>query len=868
MNWLRKLKFQIRRLRNSNKYLSPLQKAQRNKKLATYGLIGVLAFGVVLAVLFAWYSRDLPQPDKIVRREGFSTKILDRNGQLLYDVFADQQRTPVELDQIPQDLRNATVAVEDKDFYKHGGFDIFGMVRGFSRLFTRGRAQGGSTLTQQLVKNVLLTSERTLPRKIKEFVLSVQIERKFNKDEILQMYLNEAPYGGTAWGVGTAAETYFNKPVGELTLIESAILAGMPQSPSIYSPYGAYPDAYVGRATAVLRRMREDGYITKQQEEETAALLPDVEFSPPSLGIKAPHFAFYVKQQLEEIYGERLVEQGGLVVTTTLDIDLQDEAQTIVSEEIADVEDLNIGNGAAVVMDPNTGEILSMVGSKDFFAKDYDGQVNVTLSLRQPGSSIKPVTYVTAFKEGYTPAFVIVDALTDFPGGAGNQAYRPVNYDGEYNGPVQLRFALGNSLNVPAVKLLALVGVENTLKTAYDMGFSSLEPTKENLSRLGLSLTLGGGEVRLLDMVSAYSAFANTGLRTDPVSILKVEDKDGKTLFEHKPVKGKRVLDEGEAFLINHILSDNNARLLTFSANSYLNMGGRPVAVKTGTTNDKRDNWTVGWSQSAVVGVWVGNNDNSPMTNVASGVTGASPIWRRIMLEVLNDRPAEAWPIPNNVEAVLVDTISGYPEHHGFPSRSEYVIKGTLPPPPDPIHSMVKLCNGSEKLATEVDIAKSNYFEKEFIVLTESDPFSSSDNRWQRGIDEWLTGQGDPKYHPPREYCDSASDVVIKVHNPKDKQNFAGNDVQIEIEVVTDGDLESVTVLVDGSNHTSFTGKRINETISLSDGKHTIKIRVKRKDGKTGESGDIKIGVGGVEWDYEAEPEPTPTPSPSPTPDP
>lgn len=864
----RKWRKQLNRLRGrrGRKYSDPVSRVQLYRRLALMSLLAMLVGTVLIAGMFVWYARDLPNPDTIVRREGFSTKILDRNGELLYDVFADQQRTPVQFDDLPDHLRQATIAIEDKHFYSHGGYDPKGWLRALFSIAFRGRLAGGSTLTQQLVKNVLLTSERTLPRKIKEFVLAVQIERLYNKDEILQMYLNEAPYGGTAWGVGTAADTYFGKKVNELTLVESAVLAAMPQRPSYFSPYGSNPDAYVGRATDVLRRMREDEYITREQEEAAVAALPNVEFQPQSLGIKAPHFALYVKEQLEEMYGERLVEQGGLTVTTSLDLELQDAAQEIVSEEIAEVEDLAIGNGAALVMDPNTGEILAMVGSKDFFAEDYDGQVNVTLALRQPGSSIKPVTYVTAFKQGYTPAHMLVDALTEFPGGDGKD-YVPGNYDGKYRGPVQLRYALGSSLNVPAVKLLALVGVREVLSTAYDMGFESLEPTSENMSRLGLSLTLGGGEVRLLDTVRAYSAFANGGLRVEPVSILEVKDLDGKTLFEHKPVEGKRVLEEEEAFLINHILSDNNARLLTFGSNSFLNLS-QAVAVKTGTTNDKRDNWTVGWSQDAVVGVWVGNNDNSPMTQVASGVTGASPIWRRIMVEMLNKQPAKAWEVPDGVEAVLVDSISGYPEHHGFANRSEYVIKGTLPPLPDPIHAMLKLCKSSGKLATDVDVARGEYDEKEYIVLAEDDPLNSGVNTWQEAIDAWLETQGDEKYHPPREYCDSANDVVVRVQKPSDKQNFSGNDVQVEIEVITDGDLDRVDLLVDGSVHTSFTGARVNETVNISTGKHTLRVRARRKDGKEGESGEIRIGVGGVAWDNEPPaPTPEPTPSPSPTPD-
>ncbi|KKR76024.1 MAG: hypothetical protein UU21_C0020G0001, partial [Candidatus Levybacteria bacterium GW2011_GWA2_40_8] len=433
------------------------------------------------------------------------------------------------------------------------------------------------------MKNTLLSQQRAVSRKIKEFVLSVQIEKKYTKDEILQMYLNESPYGGTAWGVEAAAETYFGKKVSELNLVESAILAGLPQAPSTYSPFGVNTEAYKDRTKAVLRRMREDNYITKDQEKQALADLETVKFAAEGSDFKAPHFVMYVKQKLIDRYGERLVEQGGLKVTTTLDWQLQEKAQAIVTEEIAKVEDIHITNGATLVIDPQTGEILAMVGSKNYAAEDYDGKVNVTLSLRQPGSAIKPVTYVTAFRKGYSPATMIADVLTEFPGGANLPEYKPKNYDGKVHGPVQLRYALGSSLNIPAVKLLQLVGVKDMLTTAYQMGFTTLEPTTANVNRFGLSVTLGGGEIRLIDMVAAYSAFANLGFKVEPVSILKVEDAQGKILEENKPVAKQRVLSEEEAFLINDILADNKARLITFGANSLLNIVNRTVAVKTGT---------------------------------------------------------------------------------------------------------------------------------------------------------------------------------------------------------------------------------------------------------------------------------------------
>lgn len=858
--WKRRLAF-LKQHRRSRVFLAGQFTRAKLLRNVTLGLLLCLVAGILgTSFLFAWYAKDLPQPDKVVRREGFSTKILDRNNELLYEVFSDQQRTPITIDQVSKTMREATIAIEDKEFYKHQGFDPFSILRIAKNIITKRRLIGGSTLTQQLVKNVLLTNERTLPRKIKEFILAVQIENKYSKDEILQMYLNEVPYGGPVWGVSTAARVIFDKQANDLNLVESAILAGIPQRPSLYSPIVGEPGAYVARTMGVLRRMREDGYITQAEESSAAAQIADYPIASSSAKFKAPHFVMYVKQQLIDMYGENLVELGGLKVTTTLNYPLQEAAQKIVSDEIAKVKDAGIGNGAAMVVDPKTGEIWSMVGSKDYFAKDYDGQVNVTLRPRQPGSAIKPVTYVTAFQKGYTPATVLMDVPTEFPGGNG-KTYEPVNYDGKFRGPVQLRFALGSSLNIPAVKLLAMVGVQDMLQNAYAMGISTLEPTAENMQKFGLAVTLGGGDVRMIDLVSAYSAFANGGLKVEPVSILKVEDRNGKVLYEHKAVSGKRVLAEDDTFLINHILTDNNARLLTFGANSYLNFGNKAIAVKTGTTNDKKDNWTIGWSRGAMVGVWVGNNDNSSMKNVASGVTGASPIWRKIMLEVLKTVPDEPWPIPSSIEAVKVDLISGYPEHDGFPSRTEYVKKATLPSIADPIHTKLKLCRGQNKLASAVDVMRNEYEEKEFYVFKE-DFVQIGVKSWQDKINEWTQTQPDEKYHPPTEYCDANTQIAVNLDAPSDRQNFSNNEVPVRIKVVAQQDINKVEIYVDGGLKDTLTERPYEITLVLESGKHTIKAKAYQNDGKTSESGEAHIGVGGVAWDYQ---EPSPTPLPTPT---
>lgn len=733
-------------------------------KLAFFALIGLI---VLTLFLFIWYSRDLPTPGKLSENNlSQSTKILDRNGIVLYDIYADQNRTYVELNEVPKTVQQATIAIEDKNFYQNQGFSIIGYFRAVRDFLLFRRVSGGSTLTQQLVKNTLLTSERSLPRKIKELILSIQVDRKYNKNQILELYLNIAPYGGTSVGIEAASEGYFGKKAKDLNLVESAILAGLPQRPSYYSPYGQNPKAYVERSTEVLRRMREDGYITKKQEQDAVKQLPKVTFLSTKQAIKAPHFAFYVKDLLVKQFGENMVEQGGLQVTTTLDYKLQEKAEEIVNDEVLSARSLKVGNGAGIVLNPKNGEILAMVGSRDFFATEsatsakqkvsFEGQFNVvTQGLRQPGSSIKPVTYATALEKGYTAASLIMDTKTVFANPGGEKDYAPENYDKKFHGPLQLRFALGSSINIPAVKLLALVGVKNVLTTAYNMGLTTLAPTAENINRFGLSITLGGGEVKLIDLASAYCAFANSGYKVEPVAILKVTDRKGKVLYENKETSKNRVLSPEVAFIISHMLLDNNARLITFGENSYLNVKGRTIAVKTGTTDDKKDNWTIGWTPSILVATWVGNNDNTPMGNVASGVTGAAPIWRRIILEALKGKPSEDFPKPDNVTAVTIDAFGGGLPVDGQPTRSEYFIKGTEPQGPAVIYKELKVSKDDKnKLASKSEIDKGEYELRKFIVLHEEDPVSSDGkNRWQEGIDAWINDnhKDDPLYHPPTE---------------------------------------------------------------------------------------------------------------------
>ncbi|KKQ31872.1 MAG: Penicillin-binding protein, 1A family [Candidatus Shapirobacteria bacterium GW2011_GWF2_37_20] len=826
----------------------------------------LIVFGVglvLMIILFAWYSKDLPSPTKVVRREGFASRIYDRNGELLYDLYHDQKRQPVTDDLIPDYLKKATVAVEDKDFYNHSGFDPMAPFRIIKNLFYFKKLTGGSTLTQQLVKNVLLTSEVSVTRKIKEFILAVQIESKYKKNDILLMYLNEAPYGGTAWGVGTAAEQYFGKAVKDLGLAESAILAGLPQRPNVYSPFSSNPTAYVARTEHVLNRMVEDGYIDAETKNMTMEEVKNYKFYENTSKLSAPHFVFWIKELLSERYGEDVAEGGGLKVSTTLDIKLQNQVQQIVSDQIDKSEKLLISNGAALVMDPRDGQVLAMVGSRGYNSDKTSGQFNVvTQGLRQPGSAIKPITYLMALRKGYTAASMIMDTPVSFPV-AGQRDYSPQNYTGKFLGPMSLREALGNSINTIAVKMLARVGVDNMLQQAYDMGVSTLEPTAENMKKFGFAVTLGGADVKMIDLASAYSAFANGGYKIEPVGILKVEDKDGRVLEEFHPSNGKKVMSPQEAFIISNILSDNNARSLTFGAVNSLAISNYQVAVKTGTTNEKKDNWTIGWTPNLLASVWVGNNDSTPMGKVASGVSGAAPIWRQIMLYALPKREKQDFPIPDKIVNISVDKLSGYGVHDGFESKTEYFIDGTQTNISDPIHLKLKICRDKTGLATPEDVANGNFDEKEYFNFKEEDPVSvDGRNRWQEGIDGWINSQENKDmYAPPFSYCRDDGAVGVSFDQPGD-HSTQGNEVSVKISTSSLKKITEVKLWVDGSEVKTWNERPFEGNFNMSTGPHTLKVRAVDKDGASNER-EIRIGVN-VAWDWSPSPTPTITPIPSP----
>lgn len=626
--------------------------------------VAIGSFVTLLIVFFIEsfnFVKSLPSPELIGKiNYSLSTHIYDRNGKLLYEIFRNQNRTPISLKDIPQYVVQATIAIEDKDFFRHNGISLgSGIVRAIKDMITKGGLQGGSTITQQLVKSALLTPERTIQRKVKEIILAIWTENIYSKDQILEMYLNQVPYGGSAYGIEEASKVFFGKEAKNITLDEAALLAGLPQAPSVYSPY-SNPDYAKKRRNDVLSAMKEQGYITEEIEQKAINMATEV--IPPKTSIKAPHFVFYAKSQLENEFGISQVEEGGLKVTTTLDLDIQEEAEKILREELEKVQNLNITNGAILVTKPTTGEILAMVGSVDYFTAP-SGAFNVTTALRQPGSSIKPIMYSLALQKGYTAASIIDDSPVAFTI-SGSEVYRPVNYDSQFHGKIPLRYALANSYNIPAVKTLNSIGVSNFIDYATKMGIS----TWNDKSRYGLSLTLGGGEVTMIDMAKAFGTLANKGNKVPISYYLKIENNIGGILQEINSFKIKE-LDEGVSYIISDILSDNFARQWAFGARTALEIPGYKVAVKTGTTNDKKDNWTIGYTPDFLVAVWVGNNNNQPMNPyLASGITGAAPIWSRTMSYLLKKYSSQnSWySLPENVI-----------EKTCYFGKKEYFIKGT-----------------------------------------------------------------------------------------------------------------------------------------------------------------------------------------------
>lgn len=655
----------------------------KHKHLLINTLVILVAFGVLMTgAVIIWVSTmrvpDFKSFDE--RRVAKSTKIYDRTGEIvLYDIHQDIKRTVIPFEQIGENIREATVAIEDDTFYQHKGIKVKSIIRAvLVNLKSGSFSQGGSTITQQIVKNSLLTTDKQISRKIKEVFLALKIEKELTKDEILEVYLNESPYGGSIYGVEEATRAFFNKKPADLTIAEAAYLAAIPQAPTRFSPYGSNVDKLEARKNLVLEQMKKLEFITPE-EYESAKNEVVVFTSQDKIGIKAPHFVFYVKEYLENKYGVDAVESGGLKVISTLDYELQEKAEEIVLKHaLQNEKESNASNASLVAIEPNTGEILTMVGSRDYFDKEIDGKFNIATARRQPGSSFKPFIYATAMEKGFTPNTVLFDVPTEFQStcdpygkaktGSQDKCYSPNNYDGLYVGPINLRNALAQSRNIPSVQLLYLTKIEDSLKTAKNMGIKTLG----SANTYGLTLVLGGGEVSLLDMTSAYGVFATEGIRYEPQSVLRVEDAKGVVLEEFKPVGGQRVLSENSARIISDILSDNVARTPLFGANSFIYFGSTDVAGKTGTTNNNKDAWMMGYNPNIAVGVWSGNNDNTPMKK-GSAISGR--LWREFMDEALkkvkkdsftppeiNDSP-ELKPVIRGVwqggESVFIDTISG-----------------------------------------------------------------------------------------------------------------------------------------------------------------------------------------------------------------
>ncbi|MCX7778637.1 MAG: PBP1A family penicillin-binding protein [Patescibacteria group bacterium] len=781
--------------------LRKYQKRKKKKFLKTIFLLFLfltLLVGIFLSLFFVWVSKDLPDPDKLLAREiSQSTKIYDREGKtVLYEIFTEERRTLVELSEIPKNLIWATIAAEDRYFYEHKGFNLKSIVRAILiNLLKGGKIQGGSTITQQLIKNAILRPEKTYARKIRELILAYQIERKFSKEQILKMYFNEIPYGSNAYGAEAAAQIYFGKPVKELTLDECALLAALPKAPTYYSPFGQHQKELIGRKNYILEQMLNLGFSTEEEVREAQKIETLKKIKPKKERIIAPHFVMYVKEQLTEKYGHRLVEQGGLRVITTLDLKKQKIAEEAIKKNEENLKNYQATNAALVAIDVKSGEILALVGSKDYFNKEIDGAVNVALAPRQPGSSFKPVIYAKAFEKGYTPETILFDVVTNFgPDGSGKD-YIPKNYDEKERGPVTMRQALAGSLNIPAVKTLYLTGLDEVLDLAERMGYTTLK----DRSRFGLAIVLGGAEVKLLEHTAAFSIFAREGLKIPISSILKVEDSKGRILEEKPEITPEKIFEQQIARQINSILSDNKARAFIFGERNYLTLPDRPAAAKTGTTQNWRDAWTLGYTPSLAAGVWVGNSRGEEMKKGADGSKLAAPIWQYFMSESLKNTEIENFN-PPQPEAV-----------------DKPILRGELPE-----SITLKIDRFSGKLATPFTPA-SAVIEKKFRAYHSILHYLDKDNprgpqpenpekdpmyrRWEEGIRNWAKRQGLSFELPPTEYDDVHTpwfQPKVTIISPQNNETINNYLLTLKIEAQAPRGVRRIEVLLDG---------KISETI-------------------------------------------------------
>jgi len=842
-----------------SKWPKPPKSFWKNAVLACVALFILGTLGIL--GLFAYVSRDLPDPSTLTTRNiPQSTKIYDRTGEhLLYEIHGDENRTLVKLQEglcekgdakletdpngIPLRMLQATIAAEDHAFCTHYGFTIKGIGR--AALFGGSRG-GGSTLTQQLVKNAILTNERSIIRKIRELILSIELERRYSKDEILQIYFNEIGYGSTYYGVETASQNYFHKHVSDLTLAQMATLAALPQRPSTFLND---PELLKGRRDWILDEMVDLAFITR--EEADVAKTEDTSIAVNVTNIAAPHFVFYVKDLLEEKYGQRAIEEGGYKVITTLDFD----KQIIAEEEVrAGVEgrgeQYGFTNASLVALDPKTSQVLAMVGSKDYFDDEIDGQVNVSLRPRQPGSSFKPIVYTKAFAMGYTPNTILWDVKTNF--GTASGTYSPNNYDLGERGPIRAREALQGSLNIPAVQILYMVGVDNALNFATELGYT----TFEDRANFGLAIVLGGAEVKLLEHANAYAALANDGVSRPPVAILRVEDPKGNVIEEWKESEGKKVLEPNVARMITNVLSDNGARAYVFGTGSYLQLGNRPAAAKTGTTNDYHDAWTMGYVPSLVAGVWVGNNDNSAMSRGADGSIIAAPIWNAFMKRALDTTPVEYFTAP------------------AIPTTGKDIIDGKIP------STTVTVDKVSGKLATEYtpsELREERTYAEYHSLLhyidranplgpppsdPKNDPYYEP---WEKAIQDWIakreaeTGIKITQQAVPTEYDDvhtPENTPTVRIMDPNDGAELVGRDVSIDVDAFAARGITRVEYYVDGFflGSSSSAPYRLNAILpdTITRGYHTVKAVAYDDVQNTGsDTIGIRVESDGVEIGFE-----------------
>lgn len=770
--------------------MEPKHTHKRHTKITLRAaLIGSVALGTAVCffaggIFLLWATTlTIPTIDAIeAQRREQSTKIYDRTGEvLLYDMHQNVQRTAVSLDQISDHVEHATVAIEDAGFYSHFGIEPLAIIRAVLRNLQQGEllsGQGGSTITQQVIKNTLLSQEKTITRKLKEWILAIKLERVLSKEEILEMYLNETPYGGTKYGVEEASQGFFGKPAKDLTIVESAYIAALPQAPTYYSPYGNNRAALDERKDKVLSAMRSEGYIS--EEEYTSAKAEKVSFRPQTgATIKAPHFVFYVIEELAARYGDADLAQANLHVVTTLDWDLQKEAERIVYEQaLANAKSFNASNASLMAIDPRTGGIVVMVGSRDYFDVSIEGNFNIGLAKRQPGSSFKPFAYAAAIDKGYTSETIVYDVPTQFSTACDpynftseEGCYSPNNYDNVFRGPMTFRNALAQSVNIPAVKALYLAGTKNTIELAHRMGVRSLDASRD----YGLTLVLGGGEVSLLEMTSAYGTFAQEGKRFPHTGILEVRDAQGALLETLEP-KGEQVLHQDVARTVNDMLKDNNARTPAFGASSYLYFPEREVAAKTGTTNDYRDAWIIGYTPSLAVGAWAGNNDNSPMEKKVAGFIVA-PMWNAFFQEYFKRNPA----VERFTPPVPIDT-SIHPMLRGIPLG----LNTTADP----------LSETGEATTPETPHSILHY-------LAKNDPLgggnSQSDGQypyWEYGVAQWYASQHTAS---STSEDDGLPKPIVHITAPNDGTELSLRDsIEIEIDIADTHEIEKVDYYIDG----------------------------------------------------------------------